>query len=92
MGRTTTTKYALTFRSYGNGLFNTPMCWNAKNWGRPTEKNLKLWVEKYNQSLLPGGCNAHLGTKSTIMKAYIRYNYQMGPVVASYNGPLFQVI
>lgn len=37
----------------------TPCAWR-KHYGRPTTANLVKYVEKFNDSVKPGGCNEHL--------------------------------
>jgi hypothetical protein len=61
MGRIITPKYIVKVRHSG-GVASTDSCWNSKQAGRPTAKNLAAWVAKYHESLKAGGCNEHLTT------------------------------
>ena len=71
MGRTITPKYVVKVRHSGS-VASTDSCWNSKQAGRPTAKNLAAWVEKYHESLNPGGCNEHV-TKAYGENAKLRY-------------------
>ena len=35
--------------------------WDTKHCGRPTDASLARWVASLEASMLPGGCNAHIG-------------------------------
>lgn len=44
-------------------VYPDPAMTNAawrKEYGRPTVENLAKYVAKFNESLQPGGCNAHV--------------------------------
>jgi hypothetical protein len=71
MGRTITPKYIVKVR-HSDGVASTDSCWNSKQAGRPTEKNLAAWVAKYHESLKPGGCNEHV-TAAYGVNAQLRY-------------------
>ncbi len=71
MGRTITPKYIVKVRHSG-GVASTDSCWNSKQSGRPTAKNLATWVEKYHESLKAGGCNEHV-SKTYGANAQLRY-------------------
>jgi hypothetical protein len=55
MGRTITPKYAVEVK-HGLTIQSTPSAWK----GKPTAARLAQWVADYNESLKPGGANAHL--------------------------------
>ena len=55
MGRTITPKYRL---EVTHGISCTPMVWR----GRVTALRLAQYVASYNESLKPGGVNAHVPT------------------------------
>ncbi len=84
-------KYVVEVVVYARNVYSTPMIWR-KEYGRPNEKNLLKFVQESNESVKPGGVNAHLGVNHAIMKAKIRYNRSGGEVIATYNAPMFQVI
>jgi hypothetical protein len=95
MGKTTTTKYQIRIE-VKSGPGHMPMSWNCKRDGRPTEANLRRWVESYEASTRPGGVNAHLGPE-TITRARILLNDGSGKLVAEYKpeiigGALFQTV
>ncbi|MFI5260832.1 MAG: hypothetical protein ACHQU0_03495 [Candidatus Paceibacteria bacterium] len=71
MGRTITPKYIVKVRCSG-GVCQTDSCWNSKQAGRPSAKNLATWVAKYHESLKPGGCNEHV-TQAHGINAQLRY-------------------
>jgi hypothetical protein len=71
MGRTVTPKYAVEVTHGSMAIQSTPSAWNSKQNGRPTEKNLKAWVDAYNESLKPGGVNQHLTENWPIESARI---------------------
>ena len=99
MGKSTTPKYILkitTFKSQ-NGLAGySNMEWNCRQSGRPSAANIDKWVTVYENSCLPGGCNAHLGY-DPVLSCEVRRN--PGDVVASWSRkeyrkdePLFQTV
>ncbi len=89
-GRAAIPKYVVETNEYGRCGFNEPMIWQ-KTWGRPTDENLKKFVEQMNKSTKPGGCNDHL-KNCIIANAKIRHNCRDGAVIATYRGPSFMVM
>lgn len=74
----------------------SPASWNCKRYGRPTEANLRKYVESFEASTRPGGCNAHLGIE-VVARAEVRLNDGSGKVVAEYKrepigGVMFQAV
>jgi len=69
------------------------MAWRASEYGRPTAANLAKWAAKYNESLAPGGCNAHLGRAGCppASRAEITENRPDGRVVAEWAAPPVRV-
>lgn len=75
--------------------------WKVSQYGRPSEKNIKTYVERYNASLEPDGVNSHLGRGASIYGAEI-IDQTTGEVVAqwedrkimmAYRGrPMFEVV
>jgi hypothetical protein len=53
-------------------------------YGKPTNNNLKKWVDHFNKSLEPGGANSHLGSGSRVVTACILQNGARIARVASY--------
>jgi hypothetical protein len=87
-GKSTTPKYVIAFTKVFGGvrMQHTPMSWD-KQYGKPTAKNLEAFIRKHNQSLKPGGVNAHLGSKSLVLAAAIRHNKVGGSDVATWKDP-----
>ena len=83
MSRDATSKYAI--QLVVPGYRYSPACWNCRRNGRPTAANLIRYIESFEASTRPGGCNAHLG-ETRVSSAYIRLNEYAGQVVASFNG------
>ncbi len=77
--------------------FTPSMEWRVRKsyrgagYGRPTEANLAKYVEKYNASLQPGECNAHIGPLGRATSARIRYNVG-SEVVTTWQAPAFEVV
>lgn len=71
-GRSTTPKYVVDMK-IRKGM-TTPAAWTVKQHGKPTAKNLAKYVDAYNDSVMPGGVNQHLGDGSTATWAGIREN------------------
>jgi len=100
MGRSSTPAYSFsiqTFLSRAGKVRHTSMIWR-KEYGRPTTANLDKWVTSYEESLKPGGCNAHLGY-DPVVSVEIKRNVVGGDVVASWerktarpDEPKFQVV
>jgi len=92
MGRS----YTPTFRVVPetNGFHMTNACWDSKRYGRPSEKTAREYVQKFNESLQPDGCNSHIGkaypTARMIGCQIVRQ--ATDEVVASYRVPMFEVI
>lgn len=87
MGRSYTPKYIVKVRHVRPMIQSTDSSWNSKQTGRPTEKNLAAFVEKYHQSIEPGGCNAHLTEafgNARLTWAAICLNDGKGTVVAEW--------
>ena len=55
--------------------------WKA-DYGRATAANLENFVKVYNASMLPGGCNEHLGDAAQIVSAEL-IRQSSGKVVAA---------
>lgn len=99
MGRSYTPKYAVELK-LANGRYAL-QAWQVRSSpnnpgkGRPTDANLKRYVEAYNASILrPGGVNEHLGDMNRAIAAEIRLNGEWGgdrSVLATYTAPMFQV-
>jgi hypothetical protein len=81
MGRTYTPAYAIEIDV--PGFIYTPAGWTAREFGRPTDANLKLYVERFEASTQPGGANAHLGP-TKVRAARIYTNRGERKLVASY--------
>ncbi len=60
----------------------TPAGWDTKHAGRPSDVTLKNYVEKFEASCRPGGCNAHLGPTVVWSAKVIRQSTD--EVVATY--------
>jgi hypothetical protein len=65
---TRTPTYAV--RLHVPGFAYTPMGWDCKRAGRPTEANLAAYVASFERSTQPGGVNAHLGAQK-VKRAWI---------------------
>lgn len=92
MGRSITPKYKIVLDD-GSALLD--MCWNSKQYGKPTNENLEKWVLAYGASLNPNGVNSHVrDSKGCIpypRKAWIKYNKSNGATVAEWKAPMFMV-
>ena len=64
----------------------TPAIWRVKDYGKPTTRNLKKYVDNYNESLKPGGVNQHIGIRGTATWAGIRENSPHSPYIVEYSG------
>jgi len=99
MGRSYTPRYVIKINGAGrtNAVQIMPMEWRSRargpyeGYGKPTEANLAKWVEKFNESLRPGGCNDHVGERAQVTKANIVDQFT-NEVVATYEAPAFQVV
>ena len=65
---------------------------NVHGLGQPTTERISQWRDKFNESLLKGGCNEHLGIKYWIQYKLEVYNQKTGQIVATFNPPMFEVI
>ena len=91
MGRSIAIKY--TVQVIVRGVQNTPSEWRTRSrlngvvpaHGAPTAANLAAYVRKYEESTLPGGCNAHLGV-TKVARAVI-VNQQTRETIANYVAP-----
>jgi hypothetical protein len=74
---------------------STPMEWRTKSatnrpgYGKPTAENLKAFVERFEASTKPGGCNDHLGLSIVTSAKIVRQATK--EVLATYTGPSFVV-
>lgn len=89
MGKSTIPKYKLIVFDRNGGY--------TASWsGKPTEKRLADYIDKYIQSLKIGGCNEHISKRLGFIpvpyKAMICYNYFGGARVAEWNAPMFMEI
>lgn len=82
MGRSYTPEFVVKITAGSSGKDYTPMAWNVRSSGKPTDKSLAAWVEAYEKSTLPGGANAHLGP-DVVWSAEIVCQFT-GEVVACY--------
>lgn len=73
-GRTLTPKYVLDLYGYAGVRASTPIGWSVKQHGKPTDANVQRWVARFNQSLAPGGANAHLGRAARAVGGVLRRN------------------
>lgn len=89
MGKSTTPKYKLV-------VFDRDGSYTASWSGKPTEKRLAEYIDKYIQSLKIGGCNEHISKRLGYIpvphKAQITFNYHGGAVVAQWQAPMFMAI
>lgn len=89
MGRSYTPRYVCEI--VVPGTYHTPMSWDVKSrygargYGKPTDANLKKYVEGFEASTKPGGVNAHLG-ETIVTSARIIDQFE-GGVVATYKQP-----
>jgi hypothetical protein len=72
--------------------FVTPAGWESKHAGRPNAANLAKYVELFNASLLPGGCNAHLGESTRCVAAELVDHCRGNAVIATWAAPAFEVL
>jgi hypothetical protein len=93
MGRTISFRYSVEVTTNTGG--HTPAGWPTRNragsrvpsalLGKPNAAKLAQWVADFNASLLPGGCNAHIGTGGTITSARIIDHDNNRAIVATFN-------
>ena len=65
MGRSRTWTYRIEFKCV-SGYHYTPQEWRVKDMGKPTPENIDKWVAVLEDSMKPGGCNAHLGQDQVV--------------------------
>lgn len=66
--------------------------WKPKEYGQPTTENIGKWRDHFNQSLLPGGINAHIGVDGWLQCKLEIYNQITQQVIAAYSAPMFESI
>jgi hypothetical protein len=92
MGRTITPRYRIRFWDVGGA--QNQAAWPSKHLGAPRENALRDWVRKSNQSVLPGGVNAHIGIRGWVMRAQVEENRAGGEILFRVEGsapPMFYV-
>ncbi len=97
MGRSRTPKYVVELVT--PGFYTSPSEWRVKDGcqtkgsGKPTDENLKKFVEQFVASMQPGGVNAHLqeqGKPYVVTHAFIYHNTSdrhAGPPLAEWRMP-----
>jgi hypothetical protein len=65
---------------------------NVHGLGKPTPERLGEWRDNFNESLLKGGCNEHIGIRGWIQYKLEVFNQKTGIVEAEFNPPAFEVI
>lgn len=92
MGRDRPIRYVLQLYSHGSVLsaqeWRTRARYGVPGYGAPTEANLKRYLRQYNKSLLPGGANAHIGTRGRATGGFIK-DQKTGRVLVDYRRPMF---
>lgn len=94
MGKVRTPTFRIESRWFGRQVSN--MEWKTKEYGRPTTENIDRYVTTMEESMKPGGVNAHLGFSPILEVQIVRQS--TGEVVASWernkhrNEPAFQVV
>jgi hypothetical protein len=98
MGKSYTPKYLVrleTFLSRAGRVSSAPFEYRVKDAGRPNVANLAKFVEVFENSCKPGGCNAHLGI-DPVLSAVIYENVGKRVVAEwsrkSLNEPMFKVL
>ena len=96
MGNTHTPKYRIEYRGVvvltgteARRVSLTPHGWDCKNAGRPSDENLRRYIEGFEASTLPGGTNEHLGI-TRVSSAKIVFNTGYGETVATYEPSPFE--
>ncbi len=101
MGRSKTPKYAIVVDCTGmvpsrTGWYIGVQEGGVKGYGKPTAENLAKYIDRYHESLKPGGSNHGLvttfGTKVYANAARIVRNDGSGVVVAEWKAPPFMLI
>ena len=92
MGRSSTPTFRVEAETYGFHM--TPCAWRLKDAGYPTDENVRKYIDKFNESLKPGGCNEHISKEfpGCCVTAAKVVNQSTNEVVASYRTPSFQVV
>jgi len=65
---------------------------NKTGCGQPTAENLSKWRDQFNNSLLKGGVNEHLGVNSWLQCRLEIYDQISKEIICTYNSPMFEVI
>lgn len=91
MGRSRLIPYIVRYTTTSTWSHTHPE-WSIKRDGKPTEANLRKWVQDLEDSLRPNGINEHLGIFS--VKTAEIYSQKRGEVVVKIKPehPMFQVI
>ncbi len=77
-------RYSLQIWMAGGGLKPAKsMTWHIQEYGEPTNTNLNKVVEMFEQSLRPGGVNAHLSIHSVVSASVL--DQDKGIMVAGWN-------
>lgn len=88
MGRVTTPTFAV--RIFVKDAVYSPTGWPCDRLGLPSDERLARYVQGYEDSTRPGGCNAHVGPETVTRARIIRQ--ATGEIVASYTAPMFSVV
>lgn len=87
MGRSRAIRYTVDMKIVDG--FTTPGEYRTKYYGRASAKGLEAYVTSYNESLKPGGVNAHIGETGRCYRAVLK---DYGTVVAEWSAPMFEVV
>lgn len=93
MGRSITPTYVAEFTVNHGHL--TPMAWDCKRYGRPTDANAEKFRKFYNMSFQPGRVNGPLTEDDVILhisEVRVIRNDGSKEVVATATAPLFEVM
>lgn len=90
MGKSITPKYRIEEFKIGFWTVSGCMAWR-KEYGKPTVENLRKFRDGYNNTMKPGGANAHLSSRDHFGALRI-VRQSDNEVIAFYNPPLFEVI
>jgi hypothetical protein len=95
MGKTRTSKYRVEMR-FVNFAARRPDTfvtgWDVTRHGRPTVENAKKYRDGYNQSMEPGGVNAHLRSGQSNFGRTTIIRQKDGEVMAEFVPPAFEVV
>lgn len=86
---TTTPTYRIEIRTTDRYAW-TPIAWDTRRYGRPTDDALDTFVSDLEASTRPGGVNAHLGTTYVRTARVIRQADDT--VVVDYTMPAFRAV